>query len=210
MLHKFLKISLTLGLSASISACNGESGGTTTTPALMLASQGSIAGSVGDVTAAQIQAAAAGPVDWSGQSGPFPSTISGGDGFQANPNNDASFGTLINAVRTASGVAPVAYNAQLDAAAQAHSADMVANGYFSHTGLNGSTMASRAAAAGYTGTATGENIARGQTNENLVINGWISSPGHQSNNVNPISDEFGLGRAGTGSNTTWTLMFGAK
>jgi len=203
-----------LGLSAlSLAGCQSSTPTATATPAptptpaMTVATQGT---TIAGVTAADIQAVATGGVDWSGQGGPFPTTISGGDGFQANPTNDASFGTIINAVRTTVGAPPLEYNAQLDAAAQAHSEDMVANGYFSHDGLNGSTMTTRGAAAGYTGFVTGENIAQGQQNENLALNGWISSPGHHRNNVNPGSDEFGLGRAGTGSNTTWTLMFGKK
>lgn len=194
-----------------LSACQSGSSSTAPTAATTVATQGT---TFSGVTAADIQRVANGGVDWSGLSGPFPTTISGGDGFQANPTNDASFGTLINSVRTAAGAPAVAYNAQLDAAAQAHSQDMVTNGYFSHFGnndpVNGSTMTTRAAAAGYTGFVTGENIAQGQANENLALNGWISSPGHHRNNVNPASNEFGLGRAGTGANTTWVLMFGRK
>lgn len=78
---------------------------------------------------------------------------------------------LIGPDRTATGRTALTYNAQLDAAAQSHSNDMVANGYFSHTGQNGSTIASRARAAGYNFTTIGENIAQGQTNENLAMNG---------------------------------------
>ncbi|WP_439142843.1 CAP domain-containing protein [Planktotalea sp.] len=204
MFKSIFKITFTAAAPLFLTACN-----TTTTqsssPMLSMA-----ATTVAGVTAADILAVANGPVDWSGQNGPFPTAIVGGDGSQANQTNDASFGTLINAVRTAAGTTALTYNAQLDAAAQSHSNDMVANGYFSHTGQNGSTIASRARAAGYNFTTIGENIAQGQTNENLAMNGWISSPGHQANNVNPAFREFGLGRAGTGSNTTWTLMLGAQ
>lgn len=108
------------------------------------------------------------------------------------------------------GEAPVTYNAQLNAAAQAHSDDMLAQDYFSHTGADESTIGTRATAAGYNWTAIGENIAQGQGNENLAMNGWISSPGHQRNNVSPDFKEFGLGRAGSGGNTRWTLMLGAQ
>ncbi|MEP5155537.1 CAP domain-containing protein [Planktotalea sp.] len=211
MFNQMLKTTILLSTPILVAACQSSSSvSPTPTPVAMLATQGSIAQSISDVTSSQILAAANGPVDWSGQNGPFPTTISGGDGFQADPTNDASFGTLINAVRTASGAAPLTYNAQLDSAAQAHSQDMVDNGYFSHIGQNGSTPTSRARAAGYATGLVGENIAQGQANENLAINGWISSPGHQDNNVNPNYQSFGLGRAGTGSSTTWTLMFGTE
>ena len=209
MYKNLIKSAIILSLPLTIAGCNATTGGGTSA-ATMVATQGSIAQNVTSVTSAQILAVANGPIDWSGQGGPFPTTISGGDGFQADPTNDASFGVLINAVRSASGAPALTYNAQLDAAAQAHSQDMVANNYFSHTGRNGSTIRDRAVAAGYAPVWIGENIAQGQANENLAMNGWISSPGHQENNVRPQFREFGLGRAGTGSNTTWTLMFGSQ
>ena len=140
----------------------------------------------------------------------FPTTISGGDGFQANPTNDASFATLINAVRADANAAPLAFNQLLDNAAQSHSKDMLATGNFSHTGTGNTDVGARATAAGYVWTAIGENIAKGQTNENIAMNGWVNSPLHQANNINPVFKEFGLARAGSGANTYWTLVFGAR
>ncbi|WP_293449705.1 CAP domain-containing protein, partial [Planktotalea sp.] len=88
--------------------------------------------------------------------------------------------------------------------------DMLAQNYFSHDGKDGSTIGSCATAAGYNWTSIGENIAQGQANENLAMNGWVSSPGHQRNNVDPDFKEFGLGRTGSGANTRWTLVLGAQ
>lgn len=142
----------------------------------------------------------------------FPTTITGGDGFQANPTKDASFAMLINAVRADAGSAPLAYNAKLDTAAQAHSDDMFANGVLTHTGSTPATatVGQRATAAGYNWTAIGENIAKGQANENQAMNDWVNSAPHQANNVNPAFKDFGLARTGTGSNTYWTLVLGAQ
>lgn len=137
----------------------------------------------------------------------FPSTISGGDGFQANPNNDASFATLINKVRADANSAPVSYNAQLDAAAQKHSQAMVDSGFFDHVNpITGSTVGDRAKAEGYNFTFIAENIAQGHANENQAMNGWIKSTGHQRNNIDTRAKEFGLGRVGN----TWTLVLGAQ
>jgi len=224
MLKTLLKTTLVLAAPLLLGACNtsttsttpttptaGGTGVTAVTPTTTMVTGGSnVAPTVAGVSATQILAVAAGGLDASGRGGPFPATISGGDGFQANTTNDASFGTLINSVRAAAGAAPVTYNAQLDAAAQAHSDDMLAQDYFSHTGANGSSIGDRATAAGYNWRAIGENIAQGQGNENLAMNGWISSPGHQANNVRTSFKEFGLGRAGTGSATRWTLVLGAQ
>ncbi len=207
-MKNLIKAALITGSPFLLAACNTST--ETVTTSAMVTSSTSIAPTVSGVTATQVQAVASGGVNAFGNSGPFPLTISGGDGFQANPVQDASFSTLINGVRTVLGVSPVTYNAQLEAAAQAHSDDMLANDYFSHDGLDGSTIGSRATAAGYNWKAIGENIAQGQDNENLAMNAWISSPGHQRNNVHPDFNEFGLGRAGSGSATRWTLMLGAR
>lgn len=182
-----VKPTIVLCAALAISGCQSNSG-STSSPAMRVASQGTGGTANGDR---------------------FPSTISGGDGFQANPTNDASFATLINAVRLDAGSAPVAYNAKLDSAAQGHAQDMFANDYFSHDGLNGSDVGDRVTAAGYAWKYVAENIAQGQANENVAMNGWVKSAGHQANNINPVFEEFGLGRSGTGSNTRWVLVLAA-
>lgn len=114
-----------------------------------------------------------------------------------------SFVGLINAERTTSGLGLLVENAQLSTAAQAHAADMVAQGYFSHTGQNGSTFSQRAQATGYA-CAAAENIAAGQQSEANVMAGWMNSAGHRRNILLRDATQFGLGRAGN----TWVLMLG--
>ena len=103
-------------------------------------------------------------------------------------------------------VAPVTWNDKLAKAAYDHSADMRANDYFSHTGLNGSTAGQRITAAGYAWKTYGENIAKGYTNEQAVMNGWLSSEGHCKNIMNANFKEMGAGRQGD----YWTQLFGAR
>ena len=190
-MYKTLRtISLALTAPLLLVACNQSGGGSAEmTPAVRVATQGTGTG-IGGASL-------------------FPETITGGDGFQANPTNDASFATLINSVRSEAGTTPLTYNGRLDNAAQKHAQDMFANNYFSHIGQNGSTIGSRVTAEGYAWRFVGENLAQGQKNENVAINGWIKSAPHQANNINPNFKEFGLGRAGTGSNTRWVLVFAA-
>ncbi|SHH02840.1 Uncharacterized conserved protein YkwD, contains CAP (CSP/antigen 5/PR1) domain [Cognatiyoonia sediminum] len=123
---------------------------------------------------------------------------------------DVSFQGLLNEVRSDAGSAPVTYNAQLDVAAQRHAQDMLDNNYFSHTGLNGSSVGDRATAAGYNWRTVGENIAAGFSSESSVLQAWVDSPGHQANNINPAFEEFGLGYAANGSGNRWVLVFGAQ
>ena len=97
---------------------------------------------------------------------------------------------------------PLAPNPNLELAALRHSTDMVANNYFSHTGLDGSSPASRIAAAGYVGNTIGENIAfiTGQNNTpvqaapNLNAD-LFKSAGHRVNVLDPTYTEIGIGIA---------------
>jgi uncharacterized protein YkwD len=115
---------------------------------------------------------------------------------------------LVNQARASAGCGPVRINAQLTAAAQAHSDDMAANGYFSHTSQDGRTFDERIRAAGYTGGFLGENIAQGQRGAGAVHDAWMSSPGHRRNILDCNYDAIGMGlHAGT---WTWTQDFGGS
>ena len=69
---------------------------------------------------------------------------------------------------------------------------MADNNYFSHTSLDGRTFAQRITATGYRYTAAGENIAAGQTSVQSVMTGWINSPGHCQNLMNPTYRDIGM------------------
>jgi hypothetical protein len=68
---------------------------------------------------------------------------------------------LVNAQRDLWGLPALAPDSRLHTAAAGHSLDMSANNVYGHTGSGGSTFDGRAKAAGYNGTAFGENIAAG-------------------------------------------------
>ncbi|MEU9187234.1 CAP domain-containing protein [Streptomyces sp. NPDC048484] len=117
---------------------------------------------------------------------------------------------LTNAERAAAGLPPLAEDAPLTRAAQAHSADMVARAFYSHTSPDGSEPWHRAAAAGSTRRTIGENIACGQRSPAEVVRGWMDSPGHRANILKPAFTHIGVGFAGGGSaGTYWTQLFGA-
>ena len=67
----------------------------------------------------------------------------------AQPSVDQQVLDLTNQQRQQHGCAALVLSAQLSAAASAHSQDMAVHDLFSHTGADGSTMVSRAEAAGY-------------------------------------------------------------
>jgi uncharacterized protein YkwD len=118
---------------------------------------------------------------------------------------------MANAVRSRSGLNLLAADSRLDGAARSHSADMVARGYFSHTGLDGSSPSDRAQAAGYPGGA-GENIAANSRGTAIsVFSLWRGSPGHNANLLGSYTAT-GLGVApgfpGGRGGITATQMFG--
>jgi uncharacterized protein YkwD len=103
-------------------------------------------------------------------------------------------------------VGVVIWNNQLGTSAQMHSNDMLTNNYFSHTGLDGSSPGDRIRLAGYNWRKYGENIAKGYSSEQEVINAWILSEDHCRNIMDPDFREMGVARAGV----YWTQEFGLK
>ncbi|KKD06753.1 CAP domain-containing protein, partial [Streptomyces sp. WM6386] len=117
---------------------------------------------------------------------------------------------LTNRERTRHGLPPLAVDPFLTTAAQAHSADMIARAFYSHTSPDGSRPWDRAAAAGSRRRSIGENIACGQRSPAEVVEGWMNSPGHRANILKPDFTHIGIGFAGGGSSGTyWTQLFGA-
>lgn len=112
------------------------------------------------------------------------------------------FGSLMNNARAAAGLPAATPDARLAAAAQAHADDMVRQGYFSHTGQNGSQFTDRMRAAGYSSCNPSENIAGGQGSEAAVFESWMGSSAHRANILLPGTVQYGLGRAAD----TWVLL----
>lgn len=108
---------------------------------------------------------------------------------------------------------PLAWNASLGAAAQGHSKAMAYGNYFAHRDPDGDTPADRARAAGYRGRQIGENIAAGQGSPNKAMAGWLASPGHCANLMNPMFTQVGAGyatEARSDEGVYWTMLFGAN
>lgn len=117
---------------------------------------------------------------------------------------------LVNKERAAAGCSPVTANSRLARAADDYSDVMAASGVMSHTGPDGSTMASRVEAAGYAWSTLGENIARGQADAASVMESWMNSPGHRANILNCSFRELGVGVHHGDGGPWWTQDFGAS
>jgi uncharacterized protein YkwD len=106
---------------------------------------------------------------------------------------------------------PLAWNAKLGSAAETHSRAMANNNYFDHKDRDGRTPGDRAELAGYAGQQVGENIAAGQDSVRKVVDGWLASPGHCANLMNPQFRELGAAYAvdpKSDAGIYWTAMFG--
>lgn len=96
-------------------------------------------------------------------------------------------------------------------AALAHSLDMATGNYFDHTGADGSTPASRVTRAGYAWRAVGENLAAGVATPEEAVSGWLHSPAHCQNLMDPRFTDMGVGYIVNPKNPSvifWTQVFG--
>lgn len=109
----------------------------------------------------------------------------------------------INALRADKNLAALRYSSQLEQTARAHADDMVRNGFFSHTGSDGSSIGKRLTSSGYGWCTAAENIASGQTSLAAVMSTWTKSRGHRKNMLNKKVTEFALAR-GTGN--IWVMV----
>ncbi|MFW0753198.1 CAP domain-containing protein [Pseudomonas sp. H11T01] len=108
---------------------------------------------------------------------------------------------------------PLTWNAALGAAAQGHSRAMANDNYFAHQDPDGDMPADRARAAGYRGRQIGENIAAGQSSPGKAMEGWLASPGHCANLMNPMFTQVGAAYAANSRSDEgvyWTMLFGAN
>jgi uncharacterized protein YkwD len=90
---------------------------------------------------------------------------------------------------------PVTLSGTLGSVALGHASDMASNNYFEHEDLSGHTPADRVRAVGYREKLVGENIAFGPRTAEEVVQGWMDSPGHCENIMDPRFMEMGVAYA---------------
>ena len=113
---------------------------------------------------------------------------------------------MVNDERIDAGLEPYAWNTELAVSAQRHAQDMVDNGYFDHSSLDGRSFSDRANEAGYDASPSGENIAQGQRDAAQVMDSWMNSEGHRANILSGSSNEIGVGLV----DFTWVQVFGRR
>jgi uncharacterized protein YkwD len=76
--------------------------------------------------------------------------------------------------------------------ASGHAIDMAEHNYFEHVDLAGKSPADRVRAVGYKEKLVGENIAYGPGSVEEVVQGWLDSPGHCENIMDPRFAQMGI------------------
>ena len=115
---------------------------------------------------------------------------------------------LVNEIREQNGLKALTYDWELGRVARYKSQDMKDNRYFSHTSPVYGSPFDMIKNFGITYRSAGENIAKGQTTPQAVVNAWMNSSGHRANILNPSFTRIGVGYVADGN--YWTQMFIGK
>jgi len=102
-----------------------------------------------------------------------------------------------NTLRAQSGLPPLAWEPLAYQSASQHARDMLERGYFAHQTPEGLSSADRMHRAGILEVVTGENLASFQGYPEAevparALSGWMNSPGHRANLLNPSFTHLGV------------------
>ena len=111
---------------------------------------------------------------------------------QVRPDLEARMLEMVNAERTTQGLRPLQADPALAEVARAHSRDMFARSYFSHTNPEGQEAFDRMRQARVHFLVAGENLALAQTLPS-AHQGLMNSPGHRANILLPKYGRVGIG-----------------
>lgn len=112
---------------------------------------------------------------------------------------------LVNEIRAENGLNPLTYDWELSRVARFKSQDMKDNKYFAHNSPVYGTPFQMIKNFGISYRSAGENIAKGYSTPQAVVNAWMNSSGHRANILNASYTRIGVGYV-TGGNY-WTQMF---
>jgi uncharacterized protein YkwD len=119
---------------------------------------------------------------------------------------------LINQYRAEKKLKPLKLNAELTAAAKAHSRDLAKWDRISHYGSDGSNPWDRVKRSGYKAKLAAENVGTGQASFDEVLKGWKESPGHNKNLMLSDAEHMGIALVQdpkTEFKSFWTLVLGS-
>jgi uncharacterized protein YkwD len=100
---------------------------------------------------------------------------------------------LVNEEREKQGAPALVLSRELAASAQFHAEFMAENDCYEHRCPGEPNLARRARNAGYEWQAVAENIGAGYPDPEAAVAGWMDSPGHRRNILDPRFREIGIG-----------------
>lgn len=112
---------------------------------------------------------------------------------------------LVNEIRVKNGLKALTADWELSRVARYKSQDMKENKYFSHTSPVYGSPFDMIKNFGISYRTAGENIAKGQTSPQAVVNAWMNSSGHRADILNSSYTRIGVGYVAEGK--YWTQMF---
>jgi uncharacterized protein YkwD len=98
----------------------------------------------------------------------------------------------MNVYRAKSGAAPLHFDARLTAAAEDRMRDMEDLEYWAHDAPDGRTPFVWLKSRGYEYQFAGENLATGFETTEVLLQGWMESPGHRANILSGDYDDVGI------------------
>ena len=110
----------------------------------------------------------------------------------------------LNNIRSQLSLPSLTISSTLTKAAQKQAAFLASKNMLSHTA--GGALRSRIRAAGFNGDA-GENLGRGQKSMSKVIIGWMNSPSHRANMLDPDFTCFGIGSSVDSKGKPYWVLF---
>lgn len=132
-------------------------------------------------------------------------------GLQSSPASSAGYGSRVlltsfevglisqlNDIRIEHGLVPLRVSGSLSASAGAHTAEMLADGYFTHSSADGAPFLTRIGhwyrSAGFTYWAAGENLlwSSKQIDASQAVEIWMNSAEHRQNVLSPLWREIGI------------------
>lgn len=116
----------------------------------------------------------------------------------------------VNTLRSAAGAAPLAFNAELNAAAATHSRDMSVQNRPWHFGSDGSSPLVRVQRVGYAGRLVGELISETYQTELETLAAWMNQPDTRAILLDPAARNLGFAWfQEPGGKIWWTAVTGA-
>lgn len=112
----------------------------------------------------------------------------------------------VNALRSASGQAPLELDPKLNAAAATHARDMSVQNRPWHFGSDGSSPIDRVRRVGYAGTLVGENISETYESELETLAAWMEKPDTRRVILSPDANQLGFAWFQENNGKIWWTM----